>query len=155
MEYGTSLRKLEAGHSTPCTLSSREADIQDLVPVSRPEFIVEVGPCLALASGVGMSNADQQVWLEAAYKALAGIPIALLKRGAAAAMARADHPSKIVPAIIAEVRESWEWRKRNQAAPRYQPALPKPIETAEEKAEREEVAAMMARLAKRLEANAA
>jgi hypothetical protein len=130
------------------------ADITDLQPVSRPEFAAEIVPCLALTSGIGMSQEDQRNWLNAAYKALDGIPIALLKRGAAVAMGKADHPSKIVPAIIAEVRDAWAWRKRHNAAPQYTPALPAPIETAEEKAEREEVAALMAGLARKLEANA-
>lgn len=72
-----------------------------------------------------MGVAEQRTWLEAAYKALAGIPIALLQRGATAAMRKADHPSKIIPAIIAEVGETWE--RRRQSHP--QPALPAPVET--------------------------
>ncbi len=86
--------------------------LTDLIPVSRQEFAAELVPCLSLTSGVGMKDADQRVWLNAAYKALDGIPIKLLKRGAAAAMLRADHPSKIVPTIMSEIGEDWEWRKR-------------------------------------------
>lgn len=88
------------------------ADITDLVPVDRSEFASELVPCLALTSGVGMSAIDQKTWLNAAFKALDGIPIGLLKRGAAFAMKVADHPSKIVPAIIAEVQSDWDWRRR-------------------------------------------
>ena len=129
------------------------ADITDLQPVSRPEFAAEMVPCLALTSGIGMSSEDQRNWLNAAYKALDGIPIALLKRGATAAMGKADHPSKIVPAIMAEIGEAWQRRKRlSQGRP--QPALPAPIETAEEKAERIEVAKLMEGLVRKLSANA-
>jgi hypothetical protein len=92
------------------------ADIGDLVPVSRAEFAAELTPCLALTSGVGMGGEEQTTWLRAAYKALDGIPIGLLKRGAAAAMKKADHPSKIVPAIMAEVEQAWDWRRRHRAA---------------------------------------
>lgn len=87
-------------------------NLTDLVPVSRQEFAAEIVPCLSLTSGVGMKDEDQRVWLNAAYKALDGIPIKLLKRGAAAAMLRADHPSKIVPTIMAEIGEDWAWRKK-------------------------------------------
>lgn len=86
--------------------------LTDLVPVSRAEFAAEITPCLSLASGVSMSQDDQRVWLNAAYKALDGIPIKLLKRGCAAALMRADHPSKIVPTITAEIGADWEWRKQ-------------------------------------------
>lgn len=139
--------------STQVSLSSRMGSLTDLVPVSRAEFAAELVPCLALTSGVGMSATDQRAWLNAAYKALDGIPIALLKRGAIAAMEKADHPSKIVPAIMAEVRETWAWRRNNATAPRPL-ALPAPVETEEERAERLEVAALMGGLAKRLAANA-
>lgn len=96
----------------------RRTDTRDLVPVSRDEFFTAVAPCLTLAAGVGMSQDDQDAWLEAAYQALDGIPIALLERGAAAAMKSADHPSKIVPAIIAEVEETWNWRKEHRVTSR-------------------------------------
>ncbi len=106
------------------TLSSRMADITDLIPVSRAEFAAEITPCLALTSGVGMKGEDQRTWLNAAYKALDGIPITLLKRGAAHALKVADHPSKIVPAIIAEVADDWKWRRE------YRPPTPRNIDAA-------------------------
>ncbi len=71
--------------------------------VSRADFATEIVPCLSLTSGVGMKGEDQRIWLNAAYKALADVPLDLLQRGCAAAMKTADHPSKIVPAIRAEV----------------------------------------------------
>lgn len=128
-------------------------DITDLLPVSRQEFATELVPCLALTSGIGMTSEDQRAWLNAAYKALDGIPIALLRRGAAVAMGKADHPSKIVPAIMAEIQGTWDWRRRTRAAIRPT-ALPAPRETAEEKAEREEVAKLMDGLVRKLSANA-
>ncbi|WP_259384331.1 hypothetical protein, partial [Bacillus thuringiensis] len=94
------------------SLSSRMADHKDLTPVSRAEFAAELVPCLALSVGVGMSEEDRKTWLNAAYKALDGIPIALLKRGAQAALMRADHPSKIVPIITKEIGEDWAWRRK-------------------------------------------
>lgn len=129
------------------------ANLTDLVPVSRAEFAAELTPCLALVSGVGMSQSDQRVWLNAAYKALDGIPIALLKRGCAAAMRTADHPSKIVPAILAEVRETWAWR-RNAASPVMRAALAPHAETDERRAEKREISGLMDDLVKRLSAAA-
>jgi hypothetical protein len=103
--------------SSPAALEVRLADIHDLQPVSRGEFFSEIAPCLTLAAGVGMSQPDQDAWFEAAFIALAGIPIGLLRRGVKAAMLKSDHPSKIIPTIIAEVGESWKWRRENRPAP--------------------------------------
>jgi len=127
------------------------ADINDLDPVSRAEFANEMTPCLALTSGVGMTAADQRVWLSAAYRALDGIPIALLKRGCDAAMKTADHPSKIVPTIIKEIRADWDWRKKFAKPTR--PALetleaPTPEISAEERANvSQSMATLLARMA--------
>lgn len=127
-------------------------DAFDLVPVDRAEFAAEIVPCLALTSGVGMSNEDQRIWLNAAYKALDGIPIKLLKRGADAAMKTADHPSKIVPAIMKEIRETWDWRKRWVA--KREPVEVTSAAPAIDEAEQAEVKAMMADLARKLKMSA-
>jgi hypothetical protein len=111
---------LPAAISSGGTLEQRLSNIHDLWPVSRDEFYVEVAPCLSLTGGVGMSQADQRAWLEAAYLALEGIPIALLRRGAKAALLKADHPSKIIPTITAEIGEDWRWRRE------YRPPEPAP-----------------------------
>lgn len=129
------------------------ASLTDLVPVNRAEFAAELSPCLALTSGVGMSPDDQRTWLNAAFKALDGIPIALLKRGAAAAMATADHPSKIVPTIMAEVRDAWSWRGRHAASAR--PTAPALERQAVSPEELQEVGQLMKRLVQRLESNPA
>lgn len=82
-------------------------------------------PCLQLVAPVGMDEDSQDTWFEAARKALADIPIGLLQRGVAAAMRKADHPSKIVPAIMAHIGDDWQWRIDRQAA-LDAPALPAP-----------------------------
>lgn len=129
------------------------ADPTDLVPVNRAEFAAEMAPCLALVAPVGMDGEAQRAWLNAAFKALDGIPIALLKRGTAAAMVQADHPAKIVPAIRREIGESWDWRRKHRAetrpaaadvAPRHRPS----------RDEAREVGGLMRDLAQRLKANA-
>lgn len=123
----------------------------DLIPVNRAEFAIELTPCLALVGGIGMGAEDRREWLNAAFRALDGIPIALLKRGAAAAMVTADHPSKIIPAIMAEVSRDWDWRRRNATARPLGEIAQAPAEISE--TERSEVAALMANLVKKLEAN--
>lgn len=84
--------------------------------VSRADFATELVPCLSLTSGVGMKAEDQRIWLNAAYKALADVPLDLLKRGCAAAMRTADHPSKIVPAIRAEVDSAMQAIRASERA---------------------------------------
>jgi hypothetical protein len=125
----------------------RRTDFTDVTPVDRAEFFAAVGPCLALTGGVGMSESDQRAWLEAAYVAIEGMPIGLLERGAKAALARADHPSKIIPAIMKEVGEAWERRKANAAARRPDPEVPALTKQDVSDDERKEVAKLVAQLA--------
>lgn len=91
-------------------------------------MLTELVPCLELVAPVGMTMEDRDTWFEASMKALAGIPIGLLQRGALAAMHTADHHSKVVPAIMAEISEAWARRKRLAApvADVQAPALPEP-----------------------------
>lgn len=83
----------------------------------RRQFGIAVGPCLSLASGVGMARDDQRVWMNAAFKALAEYPMDLIEKGALEAMKIADHPSKIVPAIISAISEDLSFRRRTAHLP--------------------------------------
>lgn len=83
----------------------------DLTPVTREQFAAVLTPCLALVAATGMDDRARREWLHAAFAVLRHIPVDLLKRGAKAAMARVDHPSKIVAAIMAEVSGDVEWRR--------------------------------------------
>jgi hypothetical protein len=108
--------------------SKRAADYRDLQPASDDAFITTLLPCLQLVAPVGMDEDSQDTWFEAARIALDGIPIGLLQRGAEAAMQKADHPSKVVPAIMAEISEAWARRKllAAPAADVQAPALREP-----------------------------
>lgn len=86
-----------------------------LAPAGNIDFVTVMTPCLALVGGTGMTREARTEWLMAARVALADVPHDLLQRGAKAAMASADHPSKIVPAILAEVKSAIEARRRNAA----------------------------------------
>lgn len=94
----------------------RKADLTDLVPATKAQFANCLAPCLTLTAGVGMNRDARKEWYAAAYRALDGIPLGLLERGVEAAMKVADHPAKIVPAIMGEVRDAWERRRRLAAA---------------------------------------
>ncbi len=86
---------------------------------------------LVLVAPAGFSEADRRLWLKAASMTLKDVPEDLLIRGIEAARLTADHPSKIIPAIMAEIRQAWEWRK--QDARRSAPlALPAPAEVEKE-----------------------
>lgn len=58
-----------------------------------------------------MSEDDRDIWFEAARLALIEVPADLLRRGAQHAMMHADHPSKIVPAIMREIGDSLRARR--------------------------------------------
>lgn len=133
--------------STPRSLQCRISDITDTDPCSPAEIIGELTPLLALVAPTGMDRDARRVWFNAAVRALEGIPILLLKRGVEAAIAKADHPSKIVPTILGSVKEDWEWRRNYRA--------PKPVQAWEPSSrvpegERREVAAMFDELLGRL-----
>lgn len=129
--------------STPRSLQCRIADITDTDPCSSEEIIGELAPLLALVAPTGMDTQARRVWFNAAVRALDGIPILLLKRGVEAATAKADHPSKIVPTILATVKDDWNWRRNYRA--------PVPVQVWEPtrrvpEGERQEVAAMLDQL---------
>ena len=134
--------------STPRSLQCRIADITDTDPCSSDEIISELAPLLALVAPTGMDTQARRVWFNAAVRALEGIPILLLQRGVEAATAKADHPSKIVPTILATVKDDWAWRREYRA--------PKPVQVWEPDhkripdSERQEVAELLDGLLKRL-----
>lgn len=105
--------------STDRTPAEREPD-------AKPRFARAIGPCLALVVPVGMSQEDRVVWIDAAFTALKHLPIDLIEKGAAEARKTADHPSKIVPAIIAATRDDVAFRDRMAARPQPERALPAP-----------------------------
>lgn len=127
------------------------ANPTDLIPVTRVEFAAEMAPCLELVAPTGMDEDRKRSWLNAAYKALDGIPIALLKRGAAAAMAKADHPAKIVPVIMREVQEDWDWRRR-YVQPVVRHTAPEPRRFS--RSDAREIGPLMANLARDLRRSA-
>lgn len=142
-------RAVSAQPSTQRSLQCRMRDITDLDPSSPAEIIEALTPVLSLTAPTGMDTEAKRLWFNAARTALHGIPIALLKRGAQAAMSKADHPAKIVPAIHKAVAEDWEWRRKHRANPRPQPEayLPRVPDS-----EAKEVAVELEQLASRMKA---
>ncbi len=69
---------------------------------SPEEFATELTKCLALVVPAGMDQAARREWLAAAWEVCGHLSSDLLRHGCAHAKEVADHPSKIVPAIIAE-----------------------------------------------------
>lgn len=102
--------------SLPQAASSKGAASEELRPADDVEFITILTPCLQLVAPVGMGEGDRDTWFEAARLALIDIPADLLRRGARAALTSADHPSKIVPAIMREIADSLKARRNVGAA---------------------------------------
>lgn len=97
-----------------------------LEPASSTVFRNELTACLALVVPVGMTEEARREWLAVAWGTLKHLPADMLARGCEAARATCDHPSKIVPTIIAETKDWLEIRRRSAAEP-SQPCLPPPI----------------------------
>lgn len=105
-------------------------------------------PLLALVAPMGMDTQARRVWFNAAVRALEGIPILLLQRGVEAATAKADHPSKIVPMILAAIKDDWNWRREYRAPRAVQ--VWEPDQRRIPDSERQEVAAMFDQLLSKL-----
>lgn len=72
--------------------------------------IAALSACLALVRPVGMTEGETIDWLEVAADTLSHLPIDLVERGARAARTTCTHHGQIVPAIIAETKETMQWR---------------------------------------------
>lgn len=129
----------DSGRIPPTLMEDAKAVLADmetkLTSASRKQFYAQMTPCLDLCAGSGMGPDEREAWFTAAAATLRGIPYDLLERGCAAARMKADHPAKIVPAIIKEIDEAWNYRKieRTKLAARMQPEREKlPWELARE-----------------------
>jgi hypothetical protein len=83
-----------------------------LEPATREQFGVELTACLALVAPVGMVEESRREWLSVAWQTLKHLPPDILANGCAAARLKCDHPSKIVPTIVAETEDWLELRRR-------------------------------------------
>lgn len=82
-----------------------------LKPASNIEFRNELTACLALVVPVGMTEDARREWLSVAWATVGHLPADLLAIGAKKARETSDHPSKIVPAILAETRDLMDRRR--------------------------------------------
>lgn len=128
--------------------------LQTAKPATEVEFITALTPCLQLCAPVGMSEQDRKTWFDAAYIALRHLPADILRYGALSAMQSADHPSKIVPIIIAATKERYATRRElHDVADKYH-ALSAPDRDNRSPEERAAVAQTMGQLLKRMEQTA-
>lgn len=97
-----------------------------LKPASNEIFRNELTACLALVVPVGMTEESRREWLAVAWETLKHLPPDILHRGCEVARQTCDHPSKIVPAIIAETADWMEIRRRNDFAKPSIQCLPAP-----------------------------
>lgn len=120
--------------------------------VDANEFARIVTPCLSLVAPVGMDLDSQDAWIESAYLALSDFPVDMIQHGAKVAMLVADHPSKVIPAIAAAIREGQERRRNSRPVASLVPIPFIPDEI--DQSERDEVAKMMVGLARKLSVTA-
>jgi hypothetical protein len=74
-----------------------------------------------------MTEEAKRDWLAVAWGTLKHLPADILAIGCKAAREKCDHPSKIVPTVLAETKEMLSWR-RDVAREAGEPvqSLPKP-----------------------------
>lgn len=115
----------------PMTALARQPELPAtclaLEPATREQFAVELTACLALVVPVGMTEEARREWLAVAWQTLKHLPGDLLAAGCLEARKTADHPSKIVPAIIGYAERRFQ--SRRQFNRDYPAALPAPERT--------------------------
>jgi hypothetical protein len=102
-----------------------EQRLPSLAPATSDQFRNELTACLALVVPVGMTEEARREWLLVAWETLKHLPPDILHHGCEAARKTADHPSKIVPAIIAAT-DDWMKSRRSCVQPVEQVCLPLP-----------------------------
>jgi len=118
-------------HSTGSqALSTDIAPIAD-TPENRQMFAKAIAPALTLVAPVGMRDQDKRDWFSAAWRALSHLPADLIASAARQALGKADHPSKIVPAVLAAAQDDLAWRHRMRERPAPVPHLALPAPGAE------------------------
>jgi hypothetical protein len=99
----------------PVTVSAQRQGLPSKCSVpdeDRITFRNELTACLTLTAPAGMTEENRRDWLAVAWDSLKHIPADILTFGARKARLKCDHPSKIVPAIIAETAEMMGRRSR-------------------------------------------
>lgn len=81
------------------------------------EMSAMLSASLALVKPAGMTSKEAADWMEAAFDALSHLPLHIFRDGVRAARQTCDHPSKIVPAVIAATREAMAWHNRPKESP--------------------------------------
>lgn len=79
--------------------------LERLQPASPEMFRDELTSCLILVAPVGMTEEAKREWLAVAWQTLNDFPADMLAAGCQKARETCDHPSKIVPAIVAETAD--------------------------------------------------
>jgi hypothetical protein len=112
-------------------LAPRPAQLDEyserLKPATSEQFGNEITACLVLVAPVGMTEEAREEWLKVAWVTLKHLPADLLAIGCQKARETADHPSKIVPAILFATKALIDSRRdafRNRPQP--VPRLPEP-----------------------------
>lgn len=100
---------------TPRLLEAKAQADSLLCPAPRDLTLKGLGTALALVVPTGFSEQDRKLWLAVALETVKDLPTDLLQRGIIHARRVADHPSKVVPSLMAEVAGEWERRKRDSA----------------------------------------
>jgi hypothetical protein len=115
----------------PPMVSAQRRELQSqysarLEPATADDFRNELTACLTLVAPVGMNEEAKRDWLAVAWGTLSHLPIDALEWGCRAARETCDHPSKIVPTIIAATKETMEWRRKTARDEYRQHQLPAP-----------------------------
>lgn len=97
-------------------VSAQRQELQSLSSEdeARAVFRNELTACLALTAPAGFTEENRRDWLAVAWQTLKDIPPDILAIGAKKARQLCDHPSKIVPTIMAETADQRQWRAESK-----------------------------------------
>ncbi len=81
------------------------------------EMIAMLSASLALVKPATMTAKEAADWLDAAFDALAHLPLHIFRDGVRAARLTCDHPAKIVPAVVEATKDALSWHNRPKTPP--------------------------------------
>jgi hypothetical protein len=97
-----------------------------LAPATSAVFRNELTACLTLVAPAGMTEEARRDWFAVAWATLKHLPPDILAIGCKKARETCDHPSKVVPTILAETKEMLGWRRDVVTGESRPLQLPKP-----------------------------
>lgn len=80
-------------------------------------MVAMLSASLVLVKPASMTPKEAKDWIMVAYDSLCHLPLPIFEQGVRSARLICDHPSKIVPAVVAQTRDALAWHNSRKNGP--------------------------------------